>query len=173
MKKTLIFLMIALVFMAIVSCQKDADPFVGDYSFKTSGEITFTMETHTDSSDFFLPALINLNLTNDIGQLNISHDDDNSYRVAVVINYLNGDVIVTSGSCDGKTIQLDEYRRQIIPISVNPLLTDNFYVKVQATGHIYDNDMIIFDMSYKGKVTIGPATFNIKDKDVKMVAYRN
>ncbi len=173
MKKSIIFLMTTLAFMALISCQKDADRFVGDYSFKTSGEITLTMETHTDSTDFFLPALINLSLTNDIGQLNISHDDEKSDRVTAVINYMNGDVIVTSGSCDGKTIQLDEYRRQIIPVSVNPLLTDNFYVKVKASGQIYDNNMIIFDMTYKGKATIGPATFNIKDKDVRMVAYRN
>lgn len=165
--------MTALVILALASCHKDADRFVGDYSFKTSGDITLTMETHTDSSDYFLPATINLSLANDIGQLNISHDDDDGDHVTVVIDYMNGDVIVTSGTCDGNTIQLSEYRRQIIPVSVNPLLTDNFYVKVKTTGQIYDNDMIVFDMTYKGKATIGPATFNIKDKDVRMVAYRN
>lgn len=171
--KKILFIITMFAIAALASCHKDAERFVGDYSFKTSGEISLTLETHTDSSDFYLPAFINLSLDNDIGQLNISRDNDNSDRVTVVINYMNGDVIVTSGTCDGKTIELNEYRRTILPISVTALFMDNFYVKVKASGQIYDNDMIVFDMTYKGKATVGPATFNIKDKDIKMVAYRN
>ena len=44
---------------------------------------------------------------------------------------------------------------------------------MSASGQMYDDNMIVFDMNYNGSVTIGSVTYKIKDKDIKMVAYRN
>ena len=158
--------------LTLTSCQKSGvNLFVGDYSFKTSGDISITATTVIDENNVTIPASLDVSLSNDIGQLNISVSDKKNDEVIVVMNYLNGDVVVTTGTCDGKTIELEEFQRDILPVSVSTLLS-SFSIKVGGTGQMYD-DMIVFDMTYKGKATIESVTYKIKEKDVKMVAYRN
>lgn len=170
MKKTILIL---ICLIALTSCQKSGiNLFVGDYSFKTSGEISITAEGEINGNDINIPASLDVTLANDIGQLNISTSDKDNDQVIVVINYLNGDVVVTTGTCDGKTIELDSYQRDVLPVSVSAMFYDPS-IKISGTGQMYDDNMIVFDMHYKGKATIGSVTYKIKDKDVKMVAYRN
>ena len=166
--------LIIICLVALASCKKSGvDLFVGDYSFKTSGEISIMAQAVIDSSNIIIPAEMNVSLSNDIGQLNISASDQKNDEVIVVLNYLNGDVVVTKGTCDGKTIELHEFQRNTLPISINTFLTSSStYITVGATGQMYD-DMIIFDMTYQGRATIGSVTYKIQDKDIKMVAYRN
>lgn len=171
MKKTSLIIICLII---LTSCHKSGvNLFVGDYSFKTSGEISITAQAVIDSSNVIIPAVMNVNISNDIGQLNINVSDKNNNEVIVVMNYLNGDVIVTTGTCEGETIELDEFQRNTLPVSINtPLSASSTYLTVSAKGQMYD-DMIIFDMTYKGRATIGSVTYKINDKDVKMVAYRN
>lgn len=162
-----------LCLVALTSCHKSGvNLFVGDYSFKTSGEISIKAEAEINDNDITIPASLDVSLINDIGQLNISVSDKRNDEVIVVINYLNGDVVVTTGTCDGNIIDLDEYQRNVLPVSVSTMFYDPS-IKVSGTGQMYDDNMIVFDMHYKGKATIGSVTYKIKDKDVKMVAYRN
>lgn len=172
MKKT-IFALVCIL-LALSSCQKKGvNLFVGDYSFKTSGEVSISAETEVEENDLPIPASLNIDLSNEIGQLNISAADKSNNQVIVVINYTNGDVITTTGTCNGKTITLDEFKRNILPVSISTLLTNSNDIKVGGTGTMYDEDMIVFDMDYSGKVAIGSVTFKINDRDVRMVAYRN
>lgn len=161
--------------IALSSCHKSGvNLFAGDYSFKTSGELSITAQAVIDSSNIVIPAVLNANLSNDIGQLNICVSDKKNDEVIVVFNYLNGDVVVTNGNCDGKNIYLDDYQRNTLPVSINiPLTPSSTYITVSASGQMYDDNMIVFDMNYNGSVTIGSVTYKIKDKDIKMVAYRN
>lgn len=161
--------------IALSSCHKSGvNLFAGDYSFKTSGELSITAQAVIDSSNIVIPAILNANLSNDIGQLNICVSDKKNDEVIVVINYLNGDVVVTNGICDGNNIVLDDYQHNTLPVSINiPLTPSSTYITVSASGQMYDDNMIVFDMDYNGSVTIGSVTYRIKDKDIKMVAYRN
>ena len=171
-KHTFLFLSLVLM-IALTSCHKSGvNLFVGDYSFKTSGEISIKAETEIDDNDITIPASLDVTLSNDIGQLNISVSDKRNDEVIVVINYLNGDVVVTTGTCDGNTIELDEFQRDVLPVSVSTMFSDPS-IKVSGTGHMYDDDMIVFDMTYRGKASIESVTYKIKEKDIKMVAYRN
>lgn len=173
MKKA--FLLLALCCsLTMTSCKKGGvNLFVGDYSFKTSGEIAITAEAEYEGEDLPIPASLNLSLSNDIGQLNISSIDKKSGEVMVVINYLSGDVVTTTAICDGDEIVLDEFRRTILPVSISTYFSSYYYIKVSGMGHIYDENTIVFEMSYNGKGSVGSVTYKIKDKDVKMVAYRN
>lgn len=173
MKKILPILICFLV--AMTSCHKSGvNLFSGDYSFKTSGEISIKAQAIIDSININIPAEFNANLSNEIGQLNISVSDKESNEVVVVINYLNGDVVVTTGTCDGNHIELDEFRRNTLPASINTSLTiSSTYITVGGSGQMYDDNMIVFDMKYKGTVKIGSVTYNLTDKNIKMVAYRN
>ena len=173
MKRTLL-LTACCCLLAFTSCKKSGvNLFAGDYSFKTSGEVSIKATAEIDDNNVTIPALLNISLSNDIGQLNISVSDKKNDEVIVVINYMNGDVITTTGTCDGQTIYLDEFQRDILPVSISTLFTDYSVITVSGTGQMYDENMIVFDMSYKGNATIGSVTYKIRDKDVKMVAYRN
>ena len=174
MKKSILFFITCFLVIFLSSCRKSGvDLFSGDYTFKSSGVISIRAETTIDSIDVNIPASLDIDLSNDIGQLNISVADIDNNEVVVVINYLNGDVVVTDGTCDGDRITINEYKRHNLPISVNTLTDFSHDIKVSATGRIYDEDMIVLDMDYSGKASIGTVKYKVKDKDIKMVAYRN
>ena len=175
MKKALLLLMATLTVLGLNSCRKGGvSLFAGDYSFKTSGEVSITATANINDDNLIIPAVLNASLSNDIGQLNISASDNSNDEVIVIINYLNGDVITTTGTCDGKTIILNDFQRNTLPVSVNiPFSSGSTYITVSAIGQMYDNDMIVFDMSYRGQATVWPLTYSISDKDIQMVAYRN
>lgn len=175
MKKHAVIFISFLCLLALTSCHKSGvNLFAGDYSFKSSGELSITAQAVIDSSNIIIPAVLNASLSNDIGQLNISISDKKNDQVIVVFNYLNGEVVVTTGTCEGNLIQLDEFQRNTLPISINtPFSVSSTYITVNASGQMYDDNMIVFDMTYKGTVKIGSVTYNITDKDLKMVAYRN
>lgn len=173
MKRTLL-LTACCCLLAFTSCKKSGvNLFVGDYSFKTSGELAITAETEYEGEDLPIPASLNLSLSNDIGQLNISSMDKKSGEVMVILNYMAGDVVTTTGTCYDNVIELDEFQRTILPISISTYFSSYYYIKVSGIGHIYDDNTIVFDMRYNGKGTIGSVSYKIKDKDVTMVAYRN
>lgn len=159
--------------LALTSCHKSVKLFTGDYSFKISGEVYIAAKADVQGDDIIIPAALVVSLSNEIGQLNISPSDMDHDEVIVVINYLNGDVVTTTGTCDGNTIELDEFQRYILPISVSTWSGMSSTITVGGIGHIYEDDMIVFDMSYSGKGTLNNVTYIIRDKEVHMVAYRN
>lgn len=170
MKRIVFILLLAITMTSLSSCRKSGvDLFVGDYSFKTSGEISLTAQT--DST--IIPAVLNASIATDAGQLNIAVSDEESQEVIVVLNYMNGDVITTYGTCEGNRIELEEFQLNTLPVSINIMFTNNSYITVGGTGTMYDDNMIVFDMTLSGKGTIGSVTYKIRDKNVKMVAYRN
>lgn len=173
MKKLVYVFLLAITAAAFSSCHKSGVKlFVGDYSFKTSGEVSIITEAVIDSMDIVIPAVLNVNLTNEIGQLNISVSDKKNDEVLVVINFLNGAVVVTNGTCEGEVIELDEFEVDVLPVSISSMFT-YYKIKASGTGRMYDENMIVFDMNYKGTAKTGSVTYSFRDKDAKMVAYRN
>ncbi len=166
--------MATLTVLGLNSCRKGGvSLFAGDYSFKTSGEISIRAEAEIQGNDIVIPAALNVSIADEIGQLHISASDKGNGEVIVVINYLNGDVVTTTGTCKGNTIELDEFYRNSLPISISTWAGTTSAITVGGTGQIYDNDMIVFNMTYNGKGILDKVTYIIKDKDIKMVAYRN
>lgn len=174
MKKIIWILLCTVTALSLTSCHKSGIKlFAGDYSFKTSGEVYIVAEADVQSDEIIIPAALVVSLANEMGQLNISVSDKFANEVIVVINQLNGDVITTTGTCDGNTIELDEFYRNVLPVTISTWSNMNSSIRISGTGHIYDDDMIVFDLNYSGKGTLEDVTYIIKDKDVRMVAYRN
>ena len=98
--------------MAMASCQKSGiNAFKGDYSFKSSGEVS-VQRTTTIIDTTIIPAKFNFTLPNEIGQLEIRTLDRKEKSVVVVMNYMNNEVIVVHGTCEGQTITLDRDDQQ-------------------------------------------------------------
>ena len=159
--------------MAMASCQKSGiNAFKGDYSFKSSGEVSVQRTTPIISPSI-IPATFNFTLPNEIGQLEIRTLDRKEKSVVVVMNYMNNEVIVVHGTCEGQTITLDEYQRNALSISVDSYLSSDCIINVNAEGHIYDDNTIVFDMVYDGTATIANIDFKIQGEDIHLVATRN
>ena len=171
MKRSIVILSICCL-LAFCACQKSGiNAFRGDYSFKTSGDVTvqrlqlpFDTVTHP-AFTFHLP--------NDIGQLQINTLDRDNDSVIVVMNHFNGQVVVAHGRCDGQELTLKEFQRNDLILSIEGNLDLKSNLKIRATGHIYDDNTLILNMSYRGRANAGILFYDIEGNDIKMVATRN
>lgn len=170
MKRTILILICCLV--ALSSCKKSGiDAFRGDYTFKSSGEVFLQREPSGESN--IIPATFNYTLPNEIGQLEIRTLDSKENTVVVVMNYMNGEVIVTQGTCKGQEIVLEEFQRNALKVSMYSYISTSCIVNVNATGHIYDDSTIVLDMVYEGTATIANLNYHIRGNSIQMVATRN
>lgn len=170
MKKALIFLTLCCS-LALVSCKKSGvDLYSGDYSFKITG--TVTVQRQISLLDPEVPTAYDIELPNDIGQLQIAKLDRDEDSVVVVINHLNGNMLVTHAYCEGEEITLKKFQRDVLTVSIE---SENiqFPVTISGTGRIYEGKTIIFNLKYKGKAHVGELTYNLNGNGIRMVAYRN
>ena len=167
MKKiSLLFAIICL--LALSSCQKRGiNLFRGDYSFKTSGSVTAKRANATNPAEF------NITLDSEIGQLQIAKLDRKNDSLVVVMNYLNGDVVVTHAYCKGQNITFKEFKHNSLKVSIDGNIDMLCEVNVKAIGTMYDENTLILNMTYKGIAGVGNLKYDLYGDDIKMVATRN
>lgn len=171
MKKTLL-LAVFCCLLTLVSCQKSGViAFQGEYSFKTSGEV-FVQRESTETPEI-IPATFTVALPNEMGQMEIHTMDKSDDKVLVIISYMDGEIIVTEGVCDGQDIEIEEFTRNALNLSIYSYLSANCLVNIKATGHIYDGSTIVFDEVYDGNATIANVNYKIHGNKIKTVATRN
>lgn len=169
MKKFSLFAIVCLMAITMSSCKKTGvNLFVGEYSFKTSGDIVITAEGGVAG----MPASVTLSLDDAVGECHIRPAEEEGNKVVVAFNVIEGKVFTTTGTCDGDKIVIDEFNCNTLPFIVNTVFTGDVDIKVSATGQMY-NDMIVFDVFCNGTATAASKTYKIKGKDIRMVAYRN
>jgi len=94
MKKSIIFISVMLVLF--VSCQRELKPYLGDYSYKLSGEVTIT-----DTAGNVSYHLIHRN-----GQMSILEDKTASSSVLITMNEMNGACYTISATVKGDSLIL-------------------------------------------------------------------
>lgn len=167
MKKTSILLTLCCL-MVLSACQKkNAQLFRGDYSFKTSGNVTAKRVNTSDSAEF------NITLNNEIGQLQIASLNKKHDSLVVVMNYMNGDVVVTHACCQGQNISLKEFKHNSLKVSFDGNIDMLCEVNVNANGTMYDENTLILNMTYNGVASVENLKYNLYGDDIKMVATRN
>lgn len=125
-------------------------------------------------ADVSNPAIFNVILDNEIGQLNIAKLDGSRDSLVVVMNYLNGEVIVTHTYCKGKEIFLKKFKRDALKLSFEGYLNLGCEVEVTAKGTMYDENTLVLDMVYEGEtIMMANLVYDIYGDDIKMVANRN
>ena len=154
--------------IALASCQKKNAPlFRGDYSFKTSGSVTAKRANVSD------PAMFNITLDNEIGQLQIANLDRKTDSVVVVMNYLNGEVIVTHAYCEGRNITFKDFKRSALRVSIDGNIGVLCEVNVEAKGTMYEDNTLILDQTYEGEAAVGSLKYILYGDDIHTVATRN
>ena len=167
MKKISILLSVCCL-MTFAACQtKNAPLFRGDYSFKTSGSVTAKRANATDPAEF------NITLNSEIGQLQIAKLNRKNDSLVVVMNYMNGDVVVTHAYCKGQDITLNDFKLNSLKVSIEGNIDMLCEVNVKAKGTMYDGNTLVLDMTYEGIAGIGNLKYDLYGDDIKMVAIRN
>lgn len=154
--------------LVLSSCQKKGiNLFRGNYSFKTSGSITAKRAHVFDATEF------NITLDNEIGQLQIAKLDRKNDSLVVVMNYMNGDVVVTHARCKGQNIIFKEFKHNSLKVSIDGNLDMLCEVNINAKGTMYDENTLVLNMTYSGVASVGLLKYNLYGDDIKMVAIRN
>ena len=155
--------------MALAACQKKNAPlFRGDYSFKTSGSVVLDeIVPDGEVGDSFT-----VSLPNEIGQLEISDLDNGKDSVLVVMNTMGGEVIVTRALCQDNKIFLCDFTKNTLLFTGDSITLKN-EVRVQASGQMYENNMLIINMFYDGEAETNERNFKIYGDDIRMAAMRN
>ena len=165
MKKTLL---IICCLMALAACQKKNAPlFRGDYSFKTSGNVTLNEIAADDE-----PASYTVSLPNEIGQLEIKDLDNGKDSVLVVMNTMGGEVVVTHAFCKDNEIFLRDFKKNTLLFTGDSLTLKND-LRVKASGQMYENNTLILNMTYEGEAETNDRSFKVYGDDIRMAATRN
>ena len=168
MKKTvseIIAVMMALVLAS--SCEKEGQGlFKGNYTFKTSGEVTaeIVIESPTNSTS----SIMNPVLVTEQGQMDIIDIGGKDGEMMLTMNVLNGDVRCFKAHASGGNLILDPGEARV-KVQIANHGTATVAVKVSGSAVRYDN-VVIFDLIYagEGKSTIGESTAEIKITDSKI-----
>lgn len=169
--KKIVFILISCL-LVLSSCQKKGiNAFIGEYSFKSSGDVF--IQKGSDNNNDLIPSSFNYKLPDEIGQLEICTLDSKENTVLVVINYMDGEIITTKGTCEGQSIELKPFSRNTMKLSVYSLLSTNCVINIKATGHIYDDNTIVLDMVYDGTASIAGLSYAIHGNNIQMIATRN
>lgn len=169
MKKPILITVLAL--LAFTSCQKSGlHLFRGDYSFKTSGNIT--LEEIVPEGETTEPISYTISLPNEIGQLEISALGNDKDSLLVVMNTMGGGVIVTHAFCDGNEIFLKDFTKNTLLFTGDSITLKNV-VRVQASGQMYEDNTLILNMIYDGDAKTLERNFSIHGDNIQMAAIRN
>lgn len=166
MKKIVFLLCVSIVLLS--SCEKEGiSLFKGDYSFKTSGSVI--AEKVADTADSV--STYTIRLPHEAGQLNIAAYGSDS--LMVVMNIMGGDVIAVPAYSEGKHIVFAPYTRNAFPLNINEDVSVKCDIHVQAEGTMYDNNMMVVNMTYEGTAVLDSVQYVIKGTDIKTACTRN
>ncbi len=157
--------------LALASCQnKGLNLFQGDYSYKTSGSVTFT-ELPADGDSVLMS--FGINLQNEIGHLEIVTLDKKNDSVLVVMNALGGKVEVVRARVENDKIRFADFQKKLRVVNLDPSLDFECPVTVHAEGSMYDRNLLLVRMIYEGEYQIMDKTFAVCGSDITMTATRN
>ena len=85
---------------------------------------------------------------------------------------MGGEVIVTHALCDGNEIVLKDFTKNTLLFTGDSITLKN-EVRVQASGHMYEDNTIILNMIYDGEAETSERSFTIHGDNIRMAATRN
>lgn len=168
MKK--IFFILSLFIWFFTACSTKSNSFLGTYSFKLSGEVTFTQDE----------ALISHNLVSKTGQLTIlkDHTTKDAKHVLLVLNEMNGSGYTIHGTIHDNRITLEPYdfSTHILHKESTSILDDNngsLVCQIHASGNGFFNDsVLIIEEQWTGHPSDDPTT-TLNASKITLLAKKN
>lgn len=161
MKRIIIIGVILTIAFCSTACRKKVvKPFLGQYTYQTSGNIV----VGTDTSE------VNINLLNEIGRMELI-DIDEDDRVMVVKKSLTGKVEKTYATISDDDITFDDVM-SIETFGFDTLQFGGSLITKSAHGTRY-NDNIIIDETYSGIVAAAVLMGTIKESNITTVAKKD
>lgn len=167
MKRTIILILGA--FVLFVSCQREVKPFLGDYSYKLSGEVAIT-----DTNGNVSYHLIHRN-----GQMNILEDKTSSSAVLITMNEMNGACYTISATVKNDSLILEphEFNSNLLTQEGTSILdSDNpaslVYRITAKGGGILNGSMLMLDESWNGYQSANEGVL-LSGPQMKILAEKN
>lgn len=159
MKKNLVIALTMVVVFA--ACKNDAKPFLGDYSYKTSGIVTIA----TDSTNF------TYTLPNKIGQMTVEDlKSSGKDSLLLIMNEVGGGVSIIRAGVSGDSIRIVPYFRTM---TLNTTSVQGvFNIKVSGVGQRYDESIVLNEV-YDGTLDSDSLKATIKGTDIRTAAKKN
>lgn len=168
MRKIVAVCFIALLF-AVTSCQRGVEPFLGDYSYKLSGEVALT-----DADGHVTYRLIHRN-----GQMNILEDRNAGNRLLITMNEMNGGCYTMSATVKGDSLLIEPYEFNINILTQDGTSifdSDNetslVYRIVSSGGGMLNGKMLVLDESWSGHQS-GNEELTLSGPQMKIIAEKN
>lgn len=158
------------------SCNREVKPFVGDYSYKISGNVCRITPKVTNGNEYDTT----YQMVTQRGQMKVMRDmQRGENHLLVTLNEMNGGVCTLSATVRGDSLFFDPYTFVLsLPVASDlptelPSNLQNLVYEVQATGAGFVNrNMILMKHQWSGvKVSNNKAT--LKGNDMTFVAERN
>ncbi len=168
MKRQIILLIaIALVFS---SCNREVNQFLGDYSFKISGEVAITNAEGE----------VTHRLMSKSGQMNIlkEADGEDAHRVLITMNEMGGSGYTIHGTISDNRITFEPYTfsTNLITEENVSLFGDNtssLVCQISASGSgILNGNMLVIDEQWSGHQS-GNADITIQAPKITIIAEKN
>ncbi|MBO7160738.1 MAG: hypothetical protein J6V62_04805 [Paludibacteraceae bacterium] len=145
------------------ACTEPVQPFLGDYSYKVTGDVVINDSIITP-------------LTDKIGSLNVIHIDDST--VLLTLNELEGGVYTTRGYVSDSHIVIDPFKcnitiqsEEIEDFSLRPTtILTTYATEVSGQATRYEHTLL-FDLRYQG-TSISDSSTLVGDH-ITMVAKKN
>lgn len=134
--KTKTYLLVLAISLVLASCETNTIPFIGEYTYQTSGD----MSVGTITGGISIP------VSDKMGQMQIIKGNEKG-QVIIIKTNIDGSIKKLSGKVNGKQIKIDEYT---IEKSIGlGEIQGNARITVSSEGEIHDN-IIIFNDTYSG-----------------------
>lgn len=167
--KNRILIVFSTALLLCSACQREVKPFLGDYSYKLSGEIAITDTDGTISYHF-----IHRN-----GQMNILQEKSQSNRLTITLNEMNGGCYTLSATVKGDSLLLDphEFNMNILTQEGSSIFdsdnTSSLVYRITASGCGIRNDkMLMLDEAWSGHQS-GNESIAISGPEMKIIAEKN
>jgi len=138
MKTSLInaILILAVLSLSLTSCKTNRRPFIGEYTYQTSGSLSIGLATED----------IDVPITDRMGQMQIMKGDEKG-KITIIKASITGEIKQLTGSISGDEITIDEYtyEKEIKTDSINGKAKLNYTAK----GRLRDNTIVLED-NYSG-----------------------
>lgn len=160
---------------ALCSCSKEgAKLFEGYYSYKMSGELSYTATSPADESAVVTaPDELTFKLQSESGQMNILCRDRKSGSMTLTLNAVGGDVYVVDATAEGSALRTSEMSKTFKVTDSGLSFTGKLDVVLDGEGERLDDVVLLHLRAKSGTLRYLGRDYNVSSSRIECVAKEN